>query len=180
MKMISYSRVCLVESKSNSLEVSWEVDSRINHTHLVLELSLPSRTLCVFEISRRARSYLIENLVPNTTYILRIKPVREKKEFSWSYPFVFMTEKEQEPGLVALEKKIVESSGESVQVKQARKSRDWLDFISCSYKYSRPPSNRDLRLKRTMLWCNAIDAIEESGFSTGDNWFMGPMYKGFK
>lgn len=159
----------------SSVELAWTCSLQADQFRLAvqqagmhMEVTVPGSVLA-FEVRR---------LSPGLLYVVRIAPEIRGRLMSWSRPLTVQTRAHPQFDLfVRSEQLVKEESGEAREVLMGRRARDWKDYTFSSFKFARPASHREVRVKRTMVLSTALDVLNSAGYDQKDDYFQGPLYK---
>ena len=159
----------------SSVELEWTCSLQAQLYHLAvlqggtrMEVTVPG-TVKAFEVTR---------LSPGQLYTVQVAPEVRGRQLSWSKPMVVQTKSHPHFDLlVRSERLVTEESHESREVLMGRRAHDWKDYTFSSFKFARPASHREVRMKRSMLLSTALDLMNNEGYAQDDDYFQGPLYK---
>lgn len=159
----------------SSVELAWTCSLRAEQFRLQvqqagshMEVAVPGSVLA-FEVQR---------LSPGLLYVVKIAPEVRGRLLSWSKPLTVQTKAHPHFDLlVRSEQLVTEETQETREVLMGRRARDWKDYTLSSFKFARPASHREVRVKRTMVLSAALDVMNSAGYAQDDDYFQGPLYK---
>ena len=123
-------------------------------------------------------AFEVRSLTPGKLYVVQVAPVVRSRQLSWSKPVVVQTKDPPHYDLLVRSERLVsEASREQREVLLGRKSRNWQDYSQSSFKFARPASHRDVRMKRALVLSNALDVLASEGYDLEDDYFQGPLYR---
>lgn len=176
--MYKKSSVSSDEVTHHSISLLFTIDPKITLTKILIKLSLHNgflKEICILECSGAAIGYEIQNLSPNTMYIIQIAPCDIKRQYSWSNILPIKTRKVPKPDILYESEKLVHSLPvETRELINARNIKDWKEYVNCSYKCAKPKEIRKQALERTLTWANSIGVLGEV-YDIDDNCFQGPF-----
>ncbi|CAG9315636.1 unnamed protein product [Blepharisma stoltei] len=179
--MFKFISIRVDEVTHSSISISWTIDLQIKPTKFQINVKKHTKLLVdlgTIEASKAATGYTLINLSPSTLYEIKVAPAIKSKTLSWSLPEVVMTlNPPNRDILVTSERLVQKESNELREILMARRSRNWNDFTKNSYKFCVPRELSEVRLKRVLLWGEAMTVLEENGYGLNDDHFLGPIYK---
>ena len=111
-------------------------------------------------------------------YQVQVAPVVHSRVLSWSKALFVQTKPHpQRELLVTSEQLVNEECGEWREVVMSRRAKGWQDYTRSSFKFARPKSHREVRMKRMMVLSTALQVLAENGYPQHDDYYQGPLYR---